>query len=43
MIDWVAEEFDGYRIDYTLLDTSRPLDEALFRYLLSREKLSKTR
>ena len=29
--------------DYTLLDTSKPLDEALFRYLLSRQKLSKTR
>ena len=26
------------RIDYTMLDTSRPLDHALFAYLLARQK-----
>jgi uncharacterized protein (DUF58 family) len=39
----LEKRFADNRIDYTLLDTSKPLDEALFRYLLSREKLSKTR
>lgn len=39
----LEKKFTDNRIDYTLLDTSKPLDEALFRYLLSREKLSKTR
>jgi uncharacterized protein (DUF58 family) len=33
---------DG-RIDYTLLDTSRPLDEALFAYLSNRQRLSTVR
>ncbi len=31
------------RIDYTLLDTSTPLDYALFHYLASRERLTRTR
>jgi uncharacterized protein (DUF58 family) len=31
------------RIDYTLLDTARPLDEALFAYLSNRQRLSKVR
>jgi uncharacterized protein (DUF58 family) len=31
------------RIDYTLVDTSRPLDEALFAYLSNRQRLSKVR
>jgi uncharacterized protein (DUF58 family) len=31
------------RIDYTLLETSRPLDEALFAYLSSRERSMRTR
>jgi uncharacterized protein (DUF58 family) len=31
------------RIDYTLLDTSRPLDEALFNYLGNRERLMRVR
>ena len=35
--------FTGSRIDYTLVDTSKPLDFALFRYLSSREKLSRVR
>ena len=39
----LEKHFTDNRIDYALLDTSKPLDEALFRYLLSREKLSRTR
>jgi hypothetical protein len=31
------------RIDYTLLDTSKPLDEALFNYLGNRERLMRVR
>lgn len=31
------------RIDYVVLDTSKPLDHALFRYLLIREKRSRVR
>ena len=31
------------RIDYTLLDTSQPLDLALFQYLLAREAMSRVR
>jgi len=35
--------FTGSRIDYTLLDTSKPLDHALFRYLSSRQKMARVR
>jgi len=35
--------FTASRIDYTVVDTSKPLDYALFRYLSSREKLSRVR
>jgi uncharacterized protein (DUF58 family) len=35
--------FTGSRIDYTVLNTSKPLDHALFRYLVSREKMNKVR
>jgi hypothetical protein len=31
------------RIDYVLLNTSKPLDEALFAYLGNRERLARTR
>ena len=31
------------QIDYALLDTSMPLDYALFHYLASRERLTRTR
>lgn len=31
------------RVDYSLFETSRPLDHALFNYLLRREKLSRVR
>ncbi|MGE0160243.1 MAG: DUF58 domain-containing protein [Gemmatimonadales bacterium] len=39
----LRDRFTGSRIDYNLLDTSKPLDIALFQYLLARERLSKTR
>lgn len=35
--------FTGSRIDYTVVDTSKPLDYALFRYLSSREKMTRVR
>ena len=35
--------FTGSRIDYNVLDTSKPLDYALFRYLSSREKMARAR
>jgi uncharacterized protein (DUF58 family) len=35
--------FKGDRVDYMLLDTSKPLDHALFRYLTIREKRSRVR
>jgi hypothetical protein len=31
------------RMDYTLLDTSKPLDDGLFAYLSNRQRLSKVR
>ncbi len=42
-LDALRDRFTGNRIDYTLLDTSKPLDLALFQYLLARERLSKVR
>ena len=33
----------GNRIDYTLINTSAPLDHALFSYLSSRERLARVR
>ena len=42
-LEALRDRFTGSRIDYTLLDTSKPLDLALFQYLLARERLSKTR
>ena len=41
--DELARLFTGSRIDYTVLDTSKPLDYALFRYLSSREKMARVR
>jgi len=35
--------FTENRVDYTLLDTSKPLDDALFQYLLSRERRMRKR
>ena len=39
----LKKRFTDHRIDYTLLDTSKPLDLALFQYLLARERMRTTR
>lgn len=39
----LEDAFTGGRIDYTLLNSSHPLDFALFRYLVARERKSRTR
>jgi hypothetical protein len=39
----LRQKFSEVRVDYTLLDTSKPLDHALFRYLGSREKRNRAR
>lgn len=39
----LERRFLGDRVDYALLDTSKPLDQALFRYLVLREKRSRVR
>jgi len=42
-IDALRERFSANRIDYTMLNTSMPLDHALFSYLSTRERLSRVR
>jgi uncharacterized protein (DUF58 family) len=42
-IEELDRRFKGDRVDYALLDTSKPLDHALFRYLTLREKRSRVR
>jgi hypothetical protein len=42
-IDGLTERFSGSRIDYTLVNTSDPLDHALFSYLTTRERLTRVR
>jgi hypothetical protein len=42
-IDALTKKFSEQRIDYALLNTSEPLDRALFSYLSSRERLSRVR
>jgi uncharacterized protein (DUF58 family) len=42
-IDALTTKFSEHRIDYALLNTSEPLDRALFSYLSSREKLTRVR
>ncbi len=42
-IDGLTERFSGSRIDYTLVNTSLPLDHALFNYLSARERLTRIR
>src|SRR5262245_38941817 len=42
-IEALTAKFSEARIDYALLDTSRPLDEALFHYLGNRERLMRVR
>jgi uncharacterized protein (DUF58 family) len=39
----LTERFSANRIDYTLVNTSAPLDHALFSYLSTRERLMRTR
>jgi uncharacterized protein (DUF58 family) len=42
-VEGIAQRCSASRIDYTMLDTSRPLDYALFTYLSVRERLMKVR
>src|SRR5579884_422547 len=42
-IEALQTRFAEHRIDYTLLNTSEPLDRALFSYLSSRERLMRVR
>ena len=42
-IDALTQAFSAVRVDYALLDTSKPLDFALFRYLSARSKMMKSR
>jgi len=42
-VDALTAKFSEHRIDYTLLNTSQPLDRALFSYLSSRERLMRVR
>ncbi|MEO7270637.1 MAG: DUF58 domain-containing protein [Vicinamibacterales bacterium] len=39
----LSERFTANRIDYTLVNTSAPLDHALFSYLSARERLTRVR
>jgi len=42
-IDALTTKFSEHRIDYTMLNTSEPLDRALFGYLSSRERFMRVR
>lgn len=42
-IESLRTRFSEIRVDYTLVDTSRPLDDALFSYLAHRERTMKVR
>jgi len=42
-IESLRAKFSEQRIDYALLDTTEPLDRALFSYLSSREKMMRVR
>jgi len=42
-IDALSRSFSGVRVDYAMLDTSKPLDHALYRYLGGRQKAMKGR
>ena len=42
-IDALTTKFSEHRIDYTMLNTSLPLDHALFTYLAMREKMMRVR
>jgi len=42
-IDLLSKKAAQQPVDYTLLNTSMPLDYALFRFLSMRQRLSRTR
>jgi len=42
-VDSVQRRLTENRIDYVLLDTSKPLDLALFQFLLARERWTRKR
>jgi uncharacterized protein (DUF58 family) len=42
-IDALTQAFSAVGVDYSLLDTSKPLDHALYRYLGGRQKRKKAR
>ena len=42
-VEALQQRFSEVRVDYTLLDTSKPLDHALYKYLGSREKKMRLR
>ncbi len=42
-INALATKFSDHRIDYTVLNTSQPLDHALFSYLSNRERMMRVR
>ncbi|MBK9242335.1 MAG: DUF58 domain-containing protein [Acidobacteria bacterium] len=42
-IDALRTKFSEIRVDYTLVNTSRPLDDALFNYLANRERMMRVR
>ena len=42
-VEALRERCSANRIDYTLVNTSSPLDHALFSYLTTRERLSRVR
>jgi len=42
-IDALSRSFSGVGVDYAMLDTSKPLDHALYRYLGGRQKTRKVR
>ena len=41
-VQWIIR-LDLARVDYSVLDTSKPLDHALYRYLSSRSRMMKVR
>jgi uncharacterized protein (DUF58 family) len=42
-IEALRSSFSKVRVDYTMLDTSKPLDHAMFRYLSGRSRSMKSR
>jgi len=42
-LDALQQRFSANRIDYTVLDTSKPIDHALYRYLSARARMMKIR